>query len=90
MAISDLANRPTTPVKKGPDCAVCRALADLPDAEANALRSMLADKQRRFIEIARDIAEDPDPATPDYVRAIAAGTYRRHARGECSAREKLR
>ena len=88
MAISDLASSTPAPVSKGPDCTVCQALAELPEADAQGLRQMLADKRRRFSEIAELVAADPD--TPTWVRNIAHGTYRRHARGQCSAREVLR
>lgn len=88
MAISDLASRTPTSPSKGPDCTVCQALLELPEADADGLRQMLADKRRRFSEIAELIGADPD--TPAWVRNIAHGTYRRHARGQCSAREVLR
>jgi hypothetical protein len=88
VAISKLASSKPTSVKKGPPCTVCRALAELPDADAAGLRTMLADKQRRYTEIAALIRDDED--TPDWVRAIAHQTYARHATGGCDAREKLR
>lgn len=88
MAIADLATTKHQPADKGPDCTVCQALLELPEADAHGLRAMLADKRRRFTEIAALIAADPD--TPDWVRAIKHGTYRRHARGQCAASEVLR
>ena len=88
MAIADVASIPPTDPDKGPACTVCQALAELPEADAQGLRLMLSDKRRRFSEIAELVAADPD--TPTWVRNIAHGTYRRHARGQCSAREVLR
>lgn len=88
MAIADLASRTPTGASKGPDCTVCQALLELPEADAFGLRQMLSDKRRRFSEIAQLVSADPD--TPEWVRNIAHGTYRRHARGQCSAREVLR
>lgn len=88
MAIADLANEQPTRVDKGPDCTVCQALIELPEADAAGLRTMLANKRLRFTEIQARIADDED--TPDWIRAIAHGTYRRHAKGQCAAREVLR
>jgi hypothetical protein len=88
MAIADLANSKHSPADKGPDCSVCQALEELPEADAAGLRLMLSDKRRRFTEIEALISTDPD--TPDWVRAIKNGTYRRHARGQCAAGEVLR
>lgn len=88
MAIADLASSTPATASKGPDCSVCQALLELPDADAAGLRAMLSDKRRRFSEIALLVSADPD--TPEWVRKIAGQTYRRHARGQCSAREILR
>ena len=88
MAISDLASTDPAALKKGPDCTVCQALEALPPADAEGLRTMLADKRRRFTEIAALVSGDED--TPEWVRAIHHATYRRHAKGDCAARERLR
>lgn len=88
MAISDIASTDPSALKKGPDCTVCQALAELPPADAEGLRAMLADKRRRFTEIAALVSADED--TPDSVRQIHHQTYRRHAKGDCAARERLR
>lgn len=88
MAIADVAAIPPSGPDKGPPCSVCQALSELPADDAAGLRAMLADKRRRFSEIAELVGADPD--TPQWVRNIAHGTYRRHARGQCSAREVLR
>lgn len=86
MAISDLSARlnPSIPWQT---CATCDFLAFLAPAEADALRALLANKGARYSEIADGLADDPDYAhrpTPD------RWSLSRHARGQCSAREKLR
>ena len=86
MAISDLTARlnPATPWQT---CATCDFLAHISDNEAAELRALLANKGARYSEIADGLATDPDYAyrsTPDR-QALS-----RHARGTCSAREKLR
>jgi hypothetical protein len=86
MAISDLSAR-LDPAIPHQTCATCDFLASLDGDEANALRSLLANKGARYSEIADGLADDPDYAhrtTPDR-QALS-----RHARGLCSAREKLR
>lgn len=88
MAIADIAATEPGKVDKGPDCTVCRALAELPESDADGLRALLSDKRRRYTEIAQLIAGDPD--TPDWIRDIQHRTYARHATGGCSARERLR
>lgn len=88
MAISDLAQQPAAKPKKGPDCTVCMALADLSPEDAAGLLAMLSDPRRRYTEIAKLIADDPD--TPDWIRGIDHRTYARHATRGCAARVKLR
>jgi hypothetical protein len=88
MAIAEIATSTPGQPNKGPDCMVCRALVELPEADAAGLRLMLSDKTRRFAEIAALVSADED--TPAWVRSIAQHTYRRHARGQCSAREVMR
>lgn len=83
VAISDLAQSQPDLVRKGPECAVCEALAELPPAEAAGLESLLANKRWRYKEIAAKIAEDPDSPLE-----IHHGTYARHAKGECWAMRK--
>lgn len=65
-------------------CATCHALATIPAAEAEGLRELLRGKLR-YTEISDLIADDPD--TPLNIDADALA---RHARGGCSARERLR
>lgn len=85
MALTNLVKTGATAANKGPSCTVCAALSSLPDAEAAALRQLLADPAWRYTELADRLAEDPD--TP---LLIPHGTLARHAKGRCSAREKLR
>lgn len=88
MAISKIASRPSSAVIKGPDCTVCRALVELPKADAAGLLKMLRDTSLRFTEIADRIWHDED--TPEWVRKIHHSTYARHTKGQCAARTKLR
>lgn len=88
MAISDIAKTSASDVLNGPPCSVCRALEELPEADANGLLALLSDPSRRFTEIADLVAGDPD--TPEWIRRIHDGTYARHAKGRCGARTKLR
>ena len=85
MAISDLANLEPTAPRKGPSCAVCQALDEIPADEAAGLRSLLGNKRWRYTEIAEKIAADPD--TP---LRIPHQTLARHAKGHCAAGERLR
>ena len=88
MSLADIASRSPSAAKSGTTCSVCRALAELPEADAAGLRSLLANTSWRFSEIEIQVAEDPD--TPDWVRSIKRFTYARHARGECGTGEKMR
>lgn len=88
MAISALAKKPVGATRRGPSCAICLALEELPEADSKGLVAMLSDRQRRYTEIAADIAADKD--TPEWIRNIHHSTYARHASGRCSARTKLR
>jgi hypothetical protein len=86
MAISDLSAR-LGPEKLWQTCATCDFLANIDPAEAHELRLLLSNSGVRYSKIADGLAADPDYAhrsTPD--RAALS----RHARGTCSAREKLR
>ena len=85
MALATLAKNDGTPPKKGPSCAVCIALETLPEAEADGLRSLLANRSWRYSELSDALRDDPD--TP---LDIAAQSLARHARGGCSARDRLR
>lgn len=85
MAISDLAKQAATAPIKGPSCTVCVALDSLPEAEAAALRQLLANPSWRYSELSERLREDPD--TPLDLLPV---TLARHAKGRCAAREKLR
>lgn len=88
MAISDIASTDHQPLKRGPDCSVCQALLELPEADAEGLLALLSDKRRRWTEIQALVSQDED--TPQWVRDIHHSTYRRHAKGGCAARVNLR
>lgn len=84
MAISDLAaGLDDTGITTG--CAVCRALASIPPAEAEGLRALLRNPGLRYSEISDLIAADED--TPLKLSGDILG---KHARGKCSAGEVLR
>jgi len=85
MAIGDIATRARTEAGPPPwrTCQVCHALATLPEAEAQALRELLAGRMR-YAEIEKALQEDPD--APKLHRDALS----RHARGRCDARERLR
>lgn len=69
----------TKPQKIGA-CAIRDILVTLPDDEADALRSMLAEspKDRPHKALAKDIADEGFP--------MSDATVGRHRRGECSCR----
>jgi hypothetical protein len=82
MALSDIAKAAkTADPLPWRTCAVCHALATIPPTEAEGLRALLRGKLR-YSEISAD-----DPDTP---LQIDKETLSRHARGGCSARERLR
>ena len=85
MAIANLAEQAEKNPKPPGNCAVCRALAEIPPAEAAGLRSLMANKRLRYTEISEKIAADPD--TPLELKSDWLG---KHARGGCAAGEKLR
>lgn len=85
MAIADLAaTARDTSAPPWRTCHVCHALSTIPEAEADALRELLAGTLR-YGDIAAALEDDPD--TP---LSIEPSQLSRHARGRCSAREKLR
>ena len=82
MAITDIqtiAQRPYTP---GPPCTVCASIASLPPSEAEALRSLLADRSWRYQELSERLRDEG--------LNLGAQSLSRHARGRCLAGEKLR
>ena len=91
MAISNLAKTPPPPVEKGPACGVCRALNELPKAEADGLIALMSNPAWPFKAIAEAVRKDPDLAPEhEWVRKIVGPTYGRHATGGCAAQVRLR
>jgi hypothetical protein len=82
MAIADIAASKPSASSKGPTCQTCAALAKLPDDEATALRALLSDPAWRYSELSERLRDEGVD--------IADFNLARHARGGCSAREKLR
>lgn len=83
MAIANLS--PSDKTRKGPQCEVCKTLARLAPAEAKALTAHLSNPEWRFTELSDALFEDSGGklSLPEY-------SLSRHARGQCSARTKLR
>lgn len=83
MALSDIAAKldPGTPWRT---CGVCHALSGMEPDEAAILRDLLSDRGVKFTELAKALADDPDSPT------IPHDALSRHARGLCSAGERLR
>lgn len=91
MAISNLAKSAPPIVEKGPSCAVCRALGELPKDEADGLTALMSNPAWTFKAIAKAVAEDPDLAPEhEWIRKIAGPTYGRHATRGCAAQVQLR
>lgn len=83
MALTDVASSLTASLPHK-TCGVCHALACMEPDEAGILRDLLRDRGVRFVDLAKALAEDADsPSIP--VDALS-----RHARGMCSAGERLR
>lgn len=87
MALSNFKKEPAS-LKKGPDCTVCQALEALPKDKAALILGALQNPRWRFTQIAAEVASDE--SVPEWVRDIQHQTYRRHAKGGCAARVKLR
>ena len=83
MALADVASNLDTDVPWR-TCTACHALAGMTDADATVLRGLLANRNVKFSELATALEDDPDSPTIDR-QALS-----RHARGQCSARERLR
>lgn len=65
-------------------CATCHALENMTPDDAATLRRLLGDRNVQFAALAGALAADPD--SPNIDRQALS----RHARGLCTAREKLR
>ena len=83
MALADVAKNLDTALPWR-TCATCHALNSMSTEDAATLRGLLADRNVKFSELADALAADTDSPTID------RGALSRHARGQCSAREKLR
>lgn len=81
MAITDITEQAKT--RKGPPCSVCETLANLTGPEQQALRSLLEDPTWRYTELSVELREKAD-------LDLAPHVLSRHARGQCTARERLR
>lgn len=84
MAISNLRDT-VKPARKGPPCEVCKFISTLSEQDAAELRALLSDEEIRYSDISSGLRDDLD--TPADLPAISLS---RHARGNCSARERLR
>lgn len=84
MALADIAAKAQGSPTPHQTCATCHALATLPKSEAKHLRDLLANPKVRYRELADALAADAESPT------IPWEALSRHARGHCSARERLR
>lgn len=69
-------------VKRGPKCTVCLLLVDLPKADAEALKSALADPTFTTVGISRALKSEGHDIRPT--------TVGRHRNGECKGNESVR
>lgn len=83
MALADLAHTLADDIPWR-TCATCHALEQMTPEDAATLRRLLGDRNVQFAALAGALAADPDSPT------IARDALSRHARGLCSAGEKLR
>jgi len=83
MALADIEAKldPSIPHKT---CAVCYHMAERGEEWANRLRRMLSNRGIKFIDIADELANDPEEPN------IPSGTLSRHAQRGCLANESLR
>lgn len=61
---------------------MCETLAALPESEAAALKALLADPTWRYTRLSEELRKEGVD--------LAAHVLSRHARGQCTARERLR
>ena len=83
MALTDLAHTLGDEIPWR-TCATCHALENMSPDDAATLRGLLADRKVQFATLAGALAADADSPT------IGREALSRHARGLCSAGEKLR
>lgn len=85
MAIADVKLVRRSEARPWRTCQVCHALANIPAAEAKALRKLLADPSVRYQELSEALAADADTPLDLHPDALS-----RHARGRCEAKDRLR
>lgn len=84
MALADIAAKAQQVGIPHQTCATCHALSTLPKSEAKHLRDLLSNPTVRYRELADALAADDESPT------IPWEALSRHARGHCSARDRLR
>lgn len=87
MALSDVASNLASLAEAGlphQTCGTCHALAGMSGEEQQVLRGLLGDRGVPFASLEAALAADPD--SPNIKRDALS----RHARGLCSAGERLR
>ena len=80
VAIRDITEQ--TKTRKGPPCTVCETLDTLPQDEATALTTLLADPTWRYRALSDELRGEGIDLAPFVLS--------RHAKGQCAARTKLR
>jgi hypothetical protein len=83
MALSDVKASLTSGLPHQ-TCGTCHALAQMGDDDAATLRGLLGDRAVKFKTLADAMRDDPDTPTVEWQ------SLSRHARGGCSAKERLR
>lgn len=83
MALTDIAANLASGIPHQ-TCGTCHALAQMSDEDGATLRRLLADRGVKFKALAASMEADPETPTVEWA------ALSRHARGECSARERLR
>lgn len=78
--LDDLKNLDQFGTPQGPRCTVCRLLNRLDAKEADALEAVLADENISTTALSRALAAND--------HRIAAGTLRRHQKGECRGTQR--
>lgn len=83
MALADIESKldPEIPWRT---CAVCHHMSERGEEWATRLRRMLANRGIKFVDLATELADDPDEPS------IPAKALSRHAQRGCSANESLR
>ena len=82
MSLADLENEVTG--LPWQTCAVCHYMTEQDEDRAGRLRRLLSNRDVKFSDIAKELANDPDEPT------IPHNALSRHARGICKAGVALR